>query len=261
MKGIPCGRVLRVALAAIAGLLVIACSATGQGISGTSRPLMMRPSPSPQPPLTATALPTHTPPAGQAKIEEGWTEYSLPDDGFAVALPQTWRKVDAGTDDSLAPAYIAQAEHGLVPASNLQVRDDSLRSSDVRFLALDTAPESVASGFMTNLNVLHRSLVGNISLAEFGAGNVRELEKVKRVIKPVQVQVVQLPAGQALRLRYELELSSGDAQAPRASLTQFLLINGQEGYVLTFATTPALLEKYKPIFEQIGSSFRWLSPS
>ncbi|MDI7274835.1 MAG: hypothetical protein QME94_02535, partial [Anaerolineae bacterium] len=94
--------------------------------------------------------------------------------------------------------------------------------------------------------------------SSFGEANVSELERMARLATPVEQHMVQWPSGQALCLQYTLALDTPQGQLADLSLTQFLVVHGQDGYVLTFATTPGQLARYAPIFEQIGRTFRLL---
>lgn len=244
MRVSPGNRALRVGLVAVAGLLVLGCSVGALRLWPFTSPLVTPP----PPPLT---------PSPGTSLPGGWREYREPDDGFAIALPDTWRRVDL--DAPGQPAPLPAGDEGLWrPAGALAARVRGQGASGVRFFAFDLSPESVTSGFMTTVNVLHLPLSGAASLAEFGERNVRELERAARVRRPMTQERVDLPAGQALRLRYELTIDLAADEELCLSLTQFLLVWAQQGYVLTFATQPWQLEHYAPLFDEIGRSLRWL---
>lgn len=205
-------------------------------------------------PTNPAPNPTSTAPT-QA-LTEGWTEYRQPEDGFAVALPATWRKVDAGPQ-VLTTAFTALP----APATALSafaVASDRPAGSDFCFYALDLAPESTGNAFATNLNVLHRPVPAAMALADFASGNVAELEKAAQVIKPVLQERVQLPAGPAVRLHYRLTVPVAEGPDLQLSLTQLLLVSRQSGYVLTFATLPEQETHYSDVFQRIAQSLRWL---
>ncbi len=249
------GRIARVTLAALAGFLVVSCSA-GRGTPGAGPSYGLDPPPATAPSPTPLPLPTAITPNYGAP-EPDWREYSLPEDMLALALPQTWQKVDAasgmlgGTLQTLGRQHSALAE--LVDSSHA-----SLAAQSIRFFAFDFAPDSVASGFMTNVSLLRQTLSSNVALEEFAAANVRELEKIAQVSGQVEQEAVQLPAAGTLRLRYQLVLQGKSGDPLELSLTQYLLVKGANAYVLTFATTPSQAEAYRPIFERIGRSLRWL---
>ncbi len=241
MSGSPGHHGWRRGLAVLAGVLIVGCS------------MRIEPAPSPSPTATATLAPWPSPsPARESSPEDGWTEYELAADGLALALPASWHTVNVDAPVP-TPERLVQGAREPGPAS--AVRDPD---PEMRFYAFDLASVGGEDAFMTNLNILHYHLAGATTLAEFGAGNVRELGRMAQLIAPLQQAMVALPAGPALRLRYGLAVEGEGGHT--LSLTQFLLVRGQEGYVLTFATTPPQLEAYTPVFERIGRSLRWLGP-
>ncbi len=241
-------RLLRLVLAAIVGFLVVGCGAGGTPAPGQT--VSFTPLPYGPPGIAATP----TVPGGTTPIP-GWTEYSQPEDGFAIALPGSWRKINP---DPASLANVIQMLRQQNPelAELVESASRRLQSSDIHFIAFDMSAESVASGFLTNLNVLHRSLEGGTTLESFGDANVQELERLTDLSSPIQRQDVQWPAGPALCLRYTVGLDTPGGQRAELSLMQFLFVQGHDGYVLTFATTPGQLDRYKPLFEQIGRTFR-----
>ena len=248
-------RIPRLALAVIAGLFLAGCTALIGAANSAPGPEIL-PSPSPAEPATPVRVPTDDIHA-DARPPEGWTEHKEGREGFAVALPASWQKVDADSE-MLAGALEALRRQSPELASLLANAGGSLASSELRFLAFDLGAESLADGFPANLSVLRRPVGAHMSLEEFGTSNVRELGRVAQVCGPVQRETVRLPAGEALRLRYQLSVDSREGSRFDRCLTQFLLVRGRQGYILTFSTVPAGQEKYEPIFEQIGRSFRWL---
>jgi hypothetical protein len=237
MVGSPGHRMLRVALAAVMGVPFLACGVT---LSFNATPL---PTVAP----TLTPLPTGT---AAAPSPGGWTQYTLAEDGLALALPPSWQQVDL--DHPPAPVLRAQnaREPGLAairPAID----------PETRFFAFDLAPESVASEVLANLSVVHRHLATPATLAEFASANARQLAAMAGLLAPPLQEDLQLPAGPAVRLRYQLAVDPADP-GRRLALTQLLLVHGQEGYVVTLATAPAQAAHYEPVFDQIGRSLHWL---
>lgn len=255
MKGPSGRRALRLTLAVLAGLFVVGCSTDIGAISPTPRSGVV---PSPSRGLPVTSIPVPTPNTlVRGAPEQAWTEYEEPADGFAVSLPAGWQKVVSGSQMvAIALETLERCDRGL--AALLSQNRTRLANSEIPFLAVDRGSGSGAGGFTASLNVLHRRLSGPISLAEYSAANVRTLENTGPVVKPVEQEILQLPAGGAVRLRYQLSVKAREGGEFSLSLTQFLLVRGQEGFVLTFATAPAELGRYQPVFDRIGRSFRWL---
>jgi hypothetical protein len=187
----------------------------------------------------------------------GWTEYEQPENGFAIALPSSWRKINP---DPASLANVVQMLRQQNPelAELVESASARLQGSGVRFIAFDMSADSVASGFLTSLNVLYQPLESGTTLDSFGESNVAELQKLTDLSTPIERRAVQWPAGRALCLRYTIGLDTSGGHRASLCLTQFLFVEGQDGYVLTFATTPGQLDHYRPLFEQIGRTFRVL---
>lgn len=239
MAGSPGRRTLRVGLAVVVGLLIPACGVT----------LSSKPAPLPTEAPTFAPLPTSTPVANPSP-GEGWMEYTLARDGLVLALPASWRQVDL--EDP--PPGILRAESVREPGLAAALRG---MDPETRFFAFDLAPESIASDVLANLSIVHRHLGARASLDEFGSSNARQVAGMAALVAPPRQDPLQLPAGPALRLRYEIALEGSDPDR-RLALAQLLLVHEQEGYVLTLATAPAQAAHYAPIFDEIGRSLRWL---
>jgi len=239
MVGSPGQRVVRLALAAVAAVSVVACGGV----------LSLNPAPLPTRAPTPAPLPTGTP-AADALPGDGWAQYTLAEDGLALALPRSWQQVDLDNP----PGSILRAEKAREPglATALPAMDP-----ETRFFAFDLAPESVASDVLANLSVVRRHLSNTASLAEWNSANAREVAKMAALVAPPLQEDLQLPAGPALRLRYQIALDGAHPDRCLA-LTQLLLVHAQEGYVITLATAPTQAPHYAPIFDEIGRSLRWL---
>lgn len=239
MAGSPGRRILRAGLAVVAGLPILACGVT----------LSLKPAPLPTETPTIAPLPTCTP-AANPLPGEGWTEYTLAKDGLVLALPASWRQVDLDNP----PSGVFRAQVAREPGLAAAVAG---MDPETRFFAFDLSPESVASDVLANLSIVHRHLGAPASLAEFGSSNAREVARMAALVAPPLQESLQLPAGLALRLRYQIALE-GTSQDRRLALTQLLLVHGQEGYVVTLATAPAQAAHYATLFDEISNLLRWL---
>jgi hypothetical protein len=249
MKGIRRFPWLRCTLAVGASLLIAGCAGTP-----TPAPTPTSPEITPAPGM----LPT---PDEPLNLAQNWREYRQSEDGFAVSLPPSWHKFDVNAETlSVALPALGVQNPALIALISREAGQRSRSGSEIHFFAFDLTSDAAGTGFMTNLNILHQPLTLSMGLSEFGAVNVRELEQVAQLARPVLQEQAILPAGRALRLSYQLVVDLGDNQRLDLSLVQYLLVRGREGYVITFATMPGQCQQYEATFERIAGTFRWLAP-
>jgi hypothetical protein len=191
-------------------------------------------------------------PVSEEKDENGWPLYSVPEEGFALALPSHWRQIDMNpkTFESGFQKTIQQ---------NPQLNDmlGNLRNQvvkGIKFFGFDET--TMRSGFATNVNVLHLRLPGQTTLDEAITNNLMELDSLSIVKKPFAHDRVKLVAGDAERFHYKMEMESANEPSRTLDSTQFLYVTGNECYYITMVTSPDKYEKYKSDFNIIGQSFR-----
>jgi len=180
--------------------LALVLLAAGCGASSTPTP---RPTPTPPPPTPSPlATPVVTPPPGIALID-------VPEAGIRIPVPGGWELVgaaalaDPSVRDSLAATYPGSAR--LLAAID-QLGD---RAEPV-FLAADPSPASLAGPLASNLSVLvSQPSVGGF-LLDFVAGFIADglTEALGATDGPVRDRV-DLPMGEAVRLRYALPAGDG----------------------------------------------------
>ncbi|MGQ9683821.1 MAG: hypothetical protein ACUVX9_14895 [Anaerolineae bacterium] len=254
MRCLPRARHACALLASLASWLMIACAA----------PQTVAPSP-----LTTTPTPAASPsPTSRIHIEPtltlstrpnnnilaGWVEHQESESGFAFALPAHWRRIDPARGAQLLGASAPADASG--PQSPLPITPVHLFSG-VCFVAVE-AGDGAGVRPLASVNVLERRLDQAPSLAAFVKRNVGMLESSPQVRAPVEQTAVTLPAGPGVRLRYRLQATTGAGAEFELALTQYLLLRGRRGYVLTGAAPAASEGDYRPLFEAMAASLRWL---
>jgi len=208
-------------------------------------------------PPTATPQPTPTPPVATPTLEAGWVLYEKPADGFAIALPPTWRQIDMDPQTLGASLDAIKAQNPeLAPQLEGQAR--SLLEAGIKFFGFDLAPEALATGAATNVNVLSQSLPAEVSLDFYVQLSVGQLENMSSVVKPVQQRRVQLAAGEAEELSYAMNMVAPSGAALALWTDQYLFLQGKAVYVITCTTSQETAPKYTEVFANIGRSFRLL---
>ena len=91
---------------------------------------------------------------------------------------------------------------------------------------------------------------------DFAGGVVATaLGQVPGIVGPVERTKVSLPAGEAIRFSFEVQATAAAGQPPsNVRLVQYLLVRGNQGYLLTFTTLSSHLDRDLPVFDDIVQS-------
>ncbi|MBI3329559.1 MAG: DUF4124 domain-containing protein [Nitrospinae bacterium] len=203
------------------------------------------------PPGKGTA-PSGTPP--------GWTFYQKPAEGFSIALPSTWKQLEM-TAQPLDATLKAVAEKNprLIPLLEWQARylvafGGKLSGSGGKFIGFDPAPGPTVAGYAAHIHAFKVPLSEQMPLNLLVQLVMNHLENRVDVAKPISHRRVNLTGSEGEKVQYRV--SGSTDPAPAMAITQFLLSKGQDVYTVTLTTTADQAEKYAPIFEKIGQSFR-----
>ena len=179
-------------------------------------------------------------------LPQGWQ--TVREDTLVFALPPTWEVVSAAdgnfedTLDELAqtnPQLEAVATQGM----------EALASGKISIMAFDLDPERVTPDFTTNLSVGQVQLERLASLDEVGTANEQQL--AASGFKNVQRDAIRIGTRDAIRLRSTLKMQPTSEVALDLALEQYIVVEGQQQFVLTFTTTSAEQPRLQPTFQQI----------
>ena len=146
---------------------------------------------------------------------------AIPDQKFAVTLPDGWTRIDLEAQDIDALIQAAGAQNPELA----KIYTQQIRAMAAQGLVLFAFGPDMTKG--TNLNVLSTPNMG-LSLEFLEQAN---LAQVKALAKgAITSERVQLPAGEALHLRYALSTATG---APSPTIEQYLMINGDKQLVVS----------------------------
>ena len=188
---------------------------------------------------------------GSAPIPVGWTTHTVSADGFKLELPPEWNRVEAGTvDESLDAVRKDNPELAQVIESQLS---GSL-STFVKFFAFDTRSPTLAEEFATNANVVVESLPAGVEFDEYLQANISQLRAVPKVSVSLEDDNVALPGGRAALIRSTFTLNSPDGER-QVSVTQYIFLKGNRGFILSMTTTPGHAATYEPLWVQIAKTF------
>lgn len=216
--------------------------------------------PSPDPIFTLVpgpvdaAFASPTPTTFVVVLPNGWAEHSVGDEGFAISIPTTWQRLPVKPEE-LAAALESMRQSNPEMAQVLGSNGVSLMQNGVKFWAFDLDPEGMKSNFATNVTVTRQILPNPVSFDTFVAVNLSQLNALASRTGEVVSERIAIGGLAAQRVRYRLSLDVGGS-ATMASITQYLVLNGRDAYVLTYATRGDLTEKYQRVFEQSAQSLR-----
>lgn len=202
---------------------------------------------------------TPTPTAIIVVVPNGWNEYTVPDSYFTVAVPARWQKLPvSGPELDASLQVIRQSNPELALA--LGTRGQELMAAGVKFWAFDFDPGGIQGKFATNLTVTRQLLPNSISFDTYVQVNLAQIQQLATRQGPVNHQRVLLGNLQAEKLNYALAFQSSDGSSVTSAITQYLVLKGNNAYVLTYATRADQADGYVSVFEASASSFRLLIP-
>ncbi len=208
-------------------------------------------------PSAATDVPlvTPSPSAIVLVVPSGWTELTVPEENFAIAIPPRWQRLPVNPQELDASLkVISQSNPEL--ANALGARGQELMASGVKLWAFDFDPASLQSKFATNLTVTRQSLSEPVSLDTYTTVNVTQIQQLTSRQGAIDQERVTLGNLPAERIRYNLSFQASDGTQGASAITQYLILSDNDAFVLTYATLLDQLDKYKTTFDQSAASFR-----
>jgi hypothetical protein len=193
-------------------------------------------------------------PVPETRSETGWPLYEVRNEGFALALPQGWRRFDMNPstfDQSMREALKANPE--LEPMlGNLRQQI----ASGLKFFGFDESGPK--TDFVTNVNVLRSPLPPGTTREALVALSVQQLEGLATVQKPVVRDRMTAAAGECDRLRYKLNIRTPKGENRAIAFTMFVFSTNSDTYTVTLTTTADREAQLAPTFDKIGQSFRYI---
>ncbi len=205
------------------------------------------------------ALATPAPTSVVVVVPNGWSEYALPDSGFAISAPTTWQRLPVQKAElDAALQTVRQSNPELAQA--LGENAEALVQSGVKFWALDLTPETLQANFATNVTVTRQALPNAVSFDTFIAVNLKQLEALSSRNSEIVHERTSIAGQPAERVRYLLTLNREQDAPMTVAITQYLVLNGRNAFALTFATRTDLADKYRGVFDQSAASMRFIGP-
>jgi hypothetical protein len=211
------------ALAGVA-LVTLVAAACG-GSPAASAPA----STSAEPPATASTAPSSEPspsvaasPSASAAASVATTgRIVVPEHRFAVTLPQGWTRIDLQAQDIDAMLDAA----GSMNADLAELYSQQIRAMAAQGLVVFAFGPDPGMG--SNLNILSTASLG-LSLDFLEQANLAQLKSLTN--GEIASERVQLPAGEAIHLRYSMSAGTG---VPAPTIEQYFLLNGDRQLVVS----------------------------
>lgn len=190
-------------------------------------------------------------------VPNGWSEYAMPENGFAVSVPTTWQRLPVQKAE-LDAALQTVRESSPELAAALGENAEALVGSGVKFWAIDLNPTTQQAGFATNVTVTRQALPNAVSFDTFVAINLNQLQALTTRNSEIVHERTSIAGRPAERVRYLLAINREGDSPMTAAITQYLVLNGPNAFVLTYATRTDLMEQYRGILEQSAASMRFI---
>jgi len=209
------------------------------------------------PVMGEVALATPAPTSVIVVVPNGWSEYTLPDNGFAISTPTTWQRLPVQKAELDAALQAVRTSNAAL-AQALGENAEALVQNGVKFWALDLNGEASQADFATNVTVTRQALPNAVSFDTFIAINLKQLEALSSRNSEIVHERTSIAGQPAERVRYLLTLDRAQAAPMTVAITQYLVLNGRNAFVLTFATRTDLIDKYRSVFDQSAASMRFI---
>lgn len=217
------------------------------------------PTQTPSPTVTLTTVPiAEIGAVSTATMENSWILYTLPEDGFAIALPPEWIHIELNLetfDNTLAVA------EELNPQMERFLSSDTLNSliaSGIKFYGLDTSLEAINLGLPASVNILMVDLGMEFPLDMYADISLRALEDLADSEYPITHQRVLLSEIEAEQFIYVSEIAGLGIDTLQIRFFQYLMLKGSKQWVITLTTPLDLESSYTATFEGIVNSFQLL---
>jgi len=171
----------------------------------------------------------------------GFTVRAVNDPGFAIALPKRWRSVDSRT--ALTSGKLRRFAKAN-PRLGAELRALAGPNSPIELIAVDSTGQQ---NFRANMNVIQTRVPKNLSFEQLSRNEAAQIELVSSV-QHMRQAAVELPAGRALRLTYDVR--------SKGVVHQYFVKHDEILYVLTYTTSATTAPRYAKIFDLSAHTFQ-----
>lgn len=200
------------------------------------------------PRLPAAELPPAVHPVATLPAEA--TNYAYADHNFAITLPPQWLPIIGG-GELIQETMITVGNENPQVAALLTQQLAELAQTPLAFMAFSLAPDSLAFGYVPSVTILKQAVPAGIELDFFVQLSATQLEQILGLSAPTAASKVQIGAGEALLLTYQMADLAVAAQ-------QYMIMHNDVVYIITFTSGLSQAETNAATFAAIVDSFAFL---
>ncbi len=215
------------------------------------------PTPEPTPTETATAVPDSASGLETTELDNGWMQYILAEEGFTIALPPTWLAVQPDPElmaDALG--QVGEQNEGVLRLLSGEAMQ-TMAASGIKLMALDTDPDVIGRNAPPSLNILVVALPIEMSFESYLSLNQTQVQGMADE-GSFGIEEVTIAGKDAAQFTYTMPIVNMFGQLEQVRLQQYLLLDGQTQYVLTFAAPVDIADTYTELFPEIAATFEIL---
>src|SRR5262245_4935200 len=190
--------------AALAALLLVACSSGGAPSPSASTAASLPASTEASPTASATDA---------ASIPDGWELVAVEGEGFSVALPEGWVSVSPA-DLAESGAFDQMVEDNPQAAAVMEQARQAIENGQMSFLAFEKGQRTVDTGFAAYKNVGKVPNDGSATTEEIAEQMATALPMQIPGLEVLDTDTVVLPAGEAAVVRSRWTVQVGQAGLP-----------------------------------------------
>ncbi len=213
------------------------------------------PTPTNTPEPTATSIPEAN--IIETLLESGDTLYELPAEGFSLILPPEWLTIDLKSKD-FANAMNAIGEQNESLSFFNAEYGQALIAAGMKFYALNIDNDSLISGNPVSINVLTQELPYELSVEQFSAISVGQLEQLFDLSDPIITTPVTINDQDGIKLEYQVQLINAVGIPIDLINTQYIFIQHETAYIVTLGMLVELDEQYTDSARTAVETFRFL---
>ena len=189
-------------------------------------------------------------------LQSDWTLYHRPGDGFAVALPGSWRQLERSRQPS-GSNHTTPKDLSPEAARLLEFQERNLIPSGTRFIALEWPPRLEVFAFVA---VANRDLPMDVTLKDYVRSAQTLYGKLKTIQKPIYERSLTLRPGDAAQLEFRMVMPAAAGQTVAFDVSRTVIIRERKLYEIIAGVKAGETRRYAPLFEKIVQSFQLLEP-
>jgi hypothetical protein len=184
------------------------------------------------------------------------TVYEKPNEGFGVGIPSAWTEIDMDPQKMDAALKAMEQQNPQIGAQiSASVRP--VAKLGMKFYAFDL--QSAATGFMRNVNLLKNETPTPLTLDQIVDQNVRQIESLPFVVKPVKHKRLTGAFGETERVQYGLNITAPGAPPIKSDAILYLFVKDKTVFILTVSVAQGEAAQYISLADKIAQSFRFLN--